>query len=342
MGARSILLRAPSGFCEHLHGAEVEVLFRNCREQAVGVVVFQKVNGRHAERLARRLASNGVRTIFYACDSVDNRMADACQHVLAVSSFLKNMFRRSLRPKIRVLDDALELPESMRNRVIRIARSGRLRGVYLSSAYPDPDVLARLQVCAEEIDVTVISKSPTPPAATLRGSTRRLPLPRVQSIFRDARRYGTAVLRLGPEKLYYKSLGWIDRRNYAKVPDRKVAFHEWSLSDFHQALSTFDVGLLPAPLDSHFRRSKSINRLATLMAAGLAVVASPVPSYCEAVVHRQHAIIARTRSDWERSVRELDQDRDFAQQLAESGRHRAWERFAPDVVLALFREASGV
>src|SRR5262249_12378609 len=92
-------------------------------------------------------------------------------------------------------------------------------------------------------------------------------------------------------------------------------------------------------LDSDFKMAKSANRLATLMALGMASVVSPLPAYVHHVADKSTAIVARTPHQWRDAIRMLDQDRGRAQEMGRSAHRYAWQTFSIESVAQQFIDA---
>jgi hypothetical protein len=105
------------------------------------------------------------------------------------------------------------------------------------------------------------------------------------------------------------------------------------LDTVYANLAQHDIGLIPVHLNTTFAMAKSGNRLATMLALGLATVASPVPSYLEGAQHGTHALFASTASEWRGCLQRISGDREFARAMARDGRDWSWNNF--------YREAIG-
>jgi hypothetical protein len=123
------------------------------------------------------------------------------------------------------------------------------------------------------------------------------------------------------------------------------SFRPWSRADEAAAVAGFEVGIMPLP-DSPYTRAKAGFKLLQYMAAGCAVIASPVGFNRQLVQDAGAGVLASTPAEWEQCIRELARDpvrrRElgaqglrFVQAFADRGRHA-------DVLLALLRgEAAG-
>src|SRR5439155_555018 len=102
-------------------------------------------------------------------------------------------------------------------------------------------------------------------------------------------------------------------------------------------LVTFDLAIIPwdmrrwaindPPLE--LIRSKSANRLTQLMATGLPVIASPVPSYIPIIEQGVNGFIASNRQEWERCF-ELLRDPVTRERIGRNARKAVLERYSAD------------
>lgn len=326
-GVESHILRQPEGLKENLSDAEVDDICRLCAEKKINVLILQKVNGEAAVSLCQRQAGRGVLRVFLACDTVDNTLAAACDRVITVSTFLRNLFYRKLRPKIHVLHDAIEVPETYRDHQKQISRDGRLTGVYLASSYPGQNLLRMLALCSEFIDVTVVSAPPKDSASQTRTSASA-PGGGVRAFVRE---HGLKAVERVVRKAFYAARSRRLMSGFPE-PDPRIRFIPWDITTVSDVISRADFGIIPVDLDSTFAMAKSANRLSTMLAMGLAVIASPVPSYLEAFRPGRHFLVAATAREWRNRLSGIVSDRRFVQQLADNGKDFVWKNHTIEVV----------
>ncbi len=96
-------------------------------------------------------------------------------------------------------------------------------------------------------------------------------------------------------------------------------FRRWERSDEATAVAGFEVGVMPVP-DTPYTRAKAGFKLLQYMAAGCAVIASPVGANRGLVESSGAGLLAREPHEWEAAVRELAADRDRRVKLGEQGR----------------------
>ena len=336
-GVRSAIVRQPAGYAEHLLPDEPEQIIARCLAEDIGVLILQKVNGSDALRLVSRAKSFGIRTVFVACDTVDDSLAEACDHVFAVSGYLKGLFSKRVRTRIHVLDDAIEVPERFRTRAIEIPDEGRLRAVFLSSTYPDATIGGILDACAECADITVVSSPPAEPSGTnplslvasAPSSLSTRARSSVQQLKEAFDKYGFGVVPRLWRRGWYK-IG--SRPPRAIGPSAPRRFIEWKLSTVYELLAEHHIGLVPIWLDSDFKMAKSANRLATFMAFGMPTVVSPLPAYVDHLRRKPMGIVARSPEEWRRAICQLNEDRQLARRLGANANEYAWTSFSVEVV----------
>jgi glycosyltransferase involved in cell wall biosynthesis len=117
-------------------------------------------------------------------------------------------------------------------------------------------------------------------------------------------------------------------------------FVPWSRGGEAAAVAAFEVGLMPLP-DAPYTRAKAGFKLLQYMAAGCAVIASPVGINERLVRDASAGLLAGDEQEWESAIRELaadatrrralgDDGRSFVREVADRERHA-------DVLAALLR-----
>ena len=114
------------------------------------------------------------------------------------------------------------------------------------------------------------------------------------------------------------------------VSDHPDADVQWSTEAARREIVTADLAVIPC-LDSPVAQAKSNNRLTMLMGAGLAVIASPIPSYRAVIEPGRNGFLAESTEDWASALRAL-RDPDARRTMGEAARRSAWTRFAPEVI----------
>jgi hypothetical protein len=92
------------------------------------------------------------------------------------------------------------------------------------------------------------------------------------------------------------------------------SFRQWRRSSEAASVAGFEVGLMPLP-DSPYTQAKAGFKLLQYMAAGCAVIASPVGINRWLVEHSGGGLLATAPEEWEMAIRELAGDRERRAQL---------------------------
>ncbi|MEN3279610.1 MAG: hypothetical protein V7607_750 [Solirubrobacteraceae bacterium] len=103
--------------------------------------------------------------------------------------------------------------------------------------------------------------------------------------------------------------------------DGPAGFRRWREADEPTLFARYDVGIMPLP-DTAYTRAKAGFKLLQYLAAGLAVVASPVGANVEIVRTSAGGRLASDAADWEAALRELAAQP--ALRAAMGARGRAW------------------
>ncbi|MCB1704389.1 MAG: glycosyltransferase family 4 protein [Halioglobus sp.] len=118
----------------------------------------------------------------------------------------------------------------------------------------------------------------------------------------------------------------------------------WTLAAELEALSRFDIGLMPLP-DEEWARGKSGGKARTYMAAGVVPVCAAIGYNCELVDHARTGYLCCEESDWYTAITSLIGDAGLRQRLAAQAREEVVTRFSPARQAArmrqLFDEVSG-
>jgi glycosyltransferase involved in cell wall biosynthesis len=295
-------------------GLVERVLARGCK-----IVVFQKIHGWSVLQAVTRLRNAGVRTIYCVCDWVDNEMAAAVDATIVVTEFLKSLYRADLHDRIHVIHDGIEradLVQESTHFAAAAARRATLRAILVTSheLYAIPvlgvpprgwriDVVGRFAPGALRIDLI---------SAGWRAMAKPRSLDEKLAILR-------ALLHL-------------------RI--RRIAWHPDGVYD---RLLEGDVGIIPIdtshdgpePSAVPAWKVKSENRLTLMMAIGLPVIASRIPSYEQVIEHGVNGFLADSRDDWLEYLSRL-RDADLRREMGFKARHSALKRYSLDLQADLF------
>lgn len=243
------------------------------------IAYFQKAHGASVAREVEALAAAGIRTVFGICDRVDLPMVRATDLTITVTEFLKALHPSDVRDRIRVVHDGIERPD--------IARpdAGEHRG---TRARP----LSLVLVTSGRLDhLPVLDRIPQWAALTVVGGYRE------SSGFADRLRENWTIVA-GARGLRERS------RALRFVAHPRVRRTAWHADGVYGALLAADIAILPIARETNgdggvpVWQIKSENRLTMKMAAGLPVVATPIPAYLPVVEDGVNALFARGAAQW--------------------------------------------
>lgn len=290
------------------------------RAEDLDIVYFQKVYGPRALKLARKLKEQGKKTVFGVCDLVNPEMTDVCDLTIVVSDYLRDQHPSELQHKVVVIHDGIEEPDSYKN-----AHSDH-------TGSPD-----------EPLDAVVLT------------SSRITVLPECMNVPDYAKvhvigNYGQE--RSFQEKVITRIKGIVESRSWEQIPyyisripshlmrksngSGPVSFNKvpWNIGTVYSLLPDYDIGLIPQDLNPNpngfdVMHSKSTNRLTQMMAAGLPVIASPVPSYEPIINQGTNGFLALTPTDWLHAFEEL-RDPDRRREMGKKARASVLEEFSQE------------
>lgn len=258
-------------------------------EIGASVAVFQKIRGPSVLAAIAALKKAGVRTVYCVCDFVDDSMATAADATIVVTEFLRSLYRADLQSKVHVVHDGIEKPEIM---VKHTGQEGSrqshslLRAALVTShnAYRIPV----FEVPPKGWAVQVIGQFPRDTSAGQQLKTLRWAVSRARGLGEKA-----AIIRA--------------------YMHPRIEYRAWDRSGVYAALCRSDIGIIPvdtsATVGTHAPapawKVKSENRLTLMMAIGLPVIATPIPSYESVVQHGVNGFFARTPADWRECFRLL-------------------------------------
>jgi len=270
--------------------------------QGVSIAYFQKVYGPSVLEEVSKLRRAGVPTIYGVCDRVEEEMVRAADATVIVTEFLRSLHDPQLQSRIFIVHDGIERPE-VRRGTARPASSRDLRAILVTSSRLESiPVLGRLP---RNFDLTVVGDyEEQSPLAALRQRLQRR---------------------------------WHSTENSVPVPLLGYGFRAkpWHKDRVYEDLVAADVGIIPVDMrpdpspgsDVSRWEVKSENRLTLMMAAGLPVIASPVPSYLDVIVHGVNGYIAHDRADWLAAIDAL-RDPAHRERVGTTARASVLERFS--------------
>jgi len=288
---------------------DVAGLARKLEADGVGVAVFQKVHGTSVLQEVTALRNAGIRTVYAVCDLIENPMVAATDATVVVTEYLKGLYDAGLQHKMHVVHDGIENPDVFKTNYATTTSNARaLRAVLVTGSALDE--LPAIGDPPPGVEVLVIGRYP--PTSTMHKARR------AYGRFRSNKGDGqhSIVRRLFGGR-------------FEKV--------NWNPATVHHLLVGADVGIIPVdmqrdPLPGHdvsWWQVKSENRLTMKMAAGLPVIASPVPSYLAVIEHGINGYVATTRDEWLACFEAL-RDPGLRQRMGQRARASVLPRFSRD------------
>jgi glycosyltransferase involved in cell wall biosynthesis len=128
-----------------------------------------------------------------------------------------------------------------------------------------------------------------------------------------------------------------DRR--PELPNVPFSWRPWSASDEIEALSEFDVGIMPMP-DDPWARGKSAMKALLYMSMAIPAVCSPVGTNREVIRHGQNGLLAGTTAEWKAALRLLVEDSDLRRRMGAAGRTTVEESYSTRRSAAAFAAAA--
>jgi glycosyltransferase involved in cell wall biosynthesis len=290
-----ILYRPEDHYSPKDSGCALRSITASAIHNGVEIVYFHRMRGSEVITVINELKRLGIKSIHGVCDFVDNEMVQACDATISVSDYHRGLHSTSLQHKIHVVHDGIEVPD---------VHKKKYSDYYATPEKPMEMVLLTglclnaipfLRKIPAFIHLTVIGKynsdedSSGQASFTMASGIRRLwREPGINGI-----RSGLANLR----RMYFEGL-----------QQRRIQFDKklWDYATVWTELLNFDLAIIPWDLrrfgvrfpHTDLIKSKSANRLTQLMAIGLPVIASPVPSYLPIIRQGENGFIARSRVEW--------------------------------------------
>lgn len=229
------------------------------------------------------------------------------------------------QPTILEFDDALWLTPGHEAKLARLCARATL--VIAGNEYLAEFArrrAARVAVIPTTVDVARYRREPRPPDGTLRvgwiGLRYNLPYlaPLAGPLRRLAARGVACELRVISSGLPEPASDWEGVR---------LVHRPWSEATEVDEIAACDVGLMPLP-DTPWAAGKCGLKLLQFMAAGRAVVASPVGVNREIVRPDENGLLAADASEWEQALQRLHAEPGLAARLGAAGRATVEARYS--------------
>ncbi len=271
------------------------------------IVVMQKVHGPSGVALARELRSLGIRSLFLTCDQIDNAMVQAVDRTVVVTDYLRSLHLPALQANIEVVHDGIEEPHRCKQQWRTDAGSPKrpLRACLVTSARLA--ALPVLRLPPRWLQVHIVG--------------------RYDEGERPLRAFLHAMAADTHESRWAR-LSFALSRRIQRIP--------WSLQRTYEELEAADIGTIPiegspsadAACPPMWMR-KSENRLTLMMAAGLPVIATPIPAYESVIEQGVTGFLARSQADWLRALEQLRRP-ELRRSMGQAARRSVLPRFSKE------------
>lgn len=130
-----------------------------------------------------------------------------------------------------------------------------------------------------------------------------------------------------------------------ELPGLPIETLEWSLDGELKALASFDIGIMPLPLED-WSRGKSGGKARTYMAAGIPAVCSRIGYNIDLIRDGETGRLVLTQEDWVEALSELITSPELRQRIGEAARADVMARFPvrgqAEAMARILREVAGL
>lgn len=257
----------------------------NLKAQGFQIIYFQKVHGASVLALVLELRALGIKTVFGVCDLVQPDMVEATDATVVVTDYLKGLYPPGLQQKISVVHDGIEQPQYHKTNWGQHTGTPQrlLHAVLVTSS--NLDCLPVIGSPPSWLRVSIVGRYPSSVAIAQR--------------LREAR-----------WQLLTKN-SWRARAGFVRfLINPRIDRVRWEAERVSQDLLQADIGIIPIETDpakgaASSWQVKSENRLTLMMALGLPVVATPIPSYEPVIEQGKNGFLARDKAEWLRCLKAL-------------------------------------
>ncbi len=289
---------------------DVTGLAEKIKADGFDIVFLQKVFGDSVLALVRELRVAGIKTVFSICDFVNPAMCENTDATIVVTDYLKSLYPEELQHKVSVVHDGVERPQWRKTDwgSHTGSRAQPLKAVLVTSATMDR--LPLLRDVPPWLHVTIVG------AYSATGSRWR----RLQANWWQMSR----------------KRSWHERWRYLRfLMNPRIACVAWGAESVYEAMQAADIGIIPIEVDpvrdpTGEWKVKSENRLTLMMAMGLPVVATPIPSYEPVVEQGVNGFLARSLDDWQQQLSAL-RDPALRRSVGQKARESALAGYSMDL-----------
>lgn len=289
---------------------DVTGLAEKIKAEGFDIVFLQKVFGDSVLRLAGELREAGIKTVFSICDFVNPAMCEATDVTIVVTDYLKSLYPAQLQHKVSVVHDGVEHPQHCKTDwgAHRGSRDEPLKAVLVTSATMDR--LPLLHDVPPWLHVTIVGAYSAPGSRWKRLQANWWQMSRKRS--------------------------WGERWRFLRfLANPRIRCVAWGPESVYEAMRSADIGIIPIEVDqvrdpTGEWKVKSENRLTLMMAMGLPVVATPIPSYEPVVEQGVNGFLARSLDDWQQQLEAL-RDPALRRSIGQRARETALAGYSMDL-----------
>ena len=263
-------------------------LFSKILKEQFDIIYFQKVHGPSVEKLAKKLKTTKIKTIYGVCDLINCTMTEITDATITVTDYLKSLYPISLHYKVHVIHDGIEHPEIYKTTYSDHygSRTQPLNAILVSSA--NLDHLPVLKSLPSWLKVTIVGHYP---------QTHQY-FKRLQAIY----------WKFTEKK---KPLEYLNYLQF--LTTSSISCVAWDQKEVYEFMCNADIGIIPiSTIPNHIPgktppswKIKSENRLTLKMAAGLPVIATPIPAYEPIIFQGVNGFLANSQNEWLNCLEQL-------------------------------------
>lgn len=135
------------------------------------------------------------------------------------------------------------------------------------------------------------------------------------------------------QKINYELILICEKRPKIKIGEAPIKFIKYNYSKAPDLLLRGDIFIAPRDLKDSYNLGHSFTKIGIAMAAGLPVIASPVPSYIGSP-----AILCRDQEEWKENLLKLFTSPSLLQELSEKGRNFARKNYSIQVIKSKYKK----
>jgi len=273
-------------------------------------IVFQKQCSKGNQELARKIKARGKKVVFTMCDYFKNIkkdlgiMANIADEVVSAGQITAEFIRELTTKPVSFIADPLEVPKTTYKQSYSSKDQTELVG--LTSHHFD--LIKTLQNLDDSYRITFMGRD-------------------------NVKTVQIGVQGNSEEETTYQEI--CEYNNIELVPAeqfRNVRTKVWGLDTIHNNLIKGDIGIIPINREIHSRNYKTNNRLITMMALGLPVVATKTGNYIYDVVQGKNAFLIDNVKDWKPTFEYLRENPEEREQIGRKAREDVISKYSFETI----------